>query len=205
MQGKLHVETALCSAVQLSSMSRIAEFVEQYLPERYRAACELHADPRRPVVFGLCVEGLNAWSLVAHSDHLLVQQRLDDERLLTVSLSEADFEHLVLGQLALFEQGSPMIAPKALRWDDETRRLISAMPGHILVRIADQGTTRKVWLTPGLLPLDVRDAQCTIDCELNDLLAVKAGTQQAMELFFAGKLRIDGDVQLALALAGVLM
>jgi hypothetical protein len=186
-------------------MHRVAEFVERELPERYRALCEAQAEARSPVIFGLQVRGLQTWSLAAHADQLLVQPALDDKRVLTVSLSEEDFEHLVLDQLTLFEQGSPIIAPRALRWDDETRRLITAMPGSILVRIADQEATRNVWLTPGLQPLDAPDTRCTIDCALSDLLAVKAGSQQVMELFFAGKLRVDGDVQLALALAGVLM
>lgn len=185
-------------------MNRVADFVERYLPERYRALCEPSSAAHRPVVFGLHVEGVSSWSLVAHADHLQVQPQLSEERMLTVSLSEPDFEHLVLSQLSLFETGSPMIAPKALRWDDETRQLVSAMPGSILVRIADQGLARCIWLTPGLRPI-ARDAQCTIDCDWSDLLAVRAGSQQAMELFLAGKLRVDGDVQLALALAGILM
>jgi hypothetical protein len=186
-------------------MNRVAEFVERELPERYAALCEANTQARPPVIFGLHVQELHTWSLAAHADHLQVQQALDDNRVLTVSLSEPDFERLVLDQLTLFEQGAPMIAPRALRWDDETRRLITAMPGSILVRIADQEATRKVWLTPGLRSLEVQEARCTIDCELGDLMAVKAGSQQVMELFLAGKLRIDGDVQLALALAGVLM
>jgi hypothetical protein len=186
-------------------MSRVAEFVERELPERYGALCDANAEARPPVIFGLHVQGLKTWSLAAHTDHLQVRPTLDDRRVLTVSLSEADFERLVLDQLTLFEQGAPMIAPKALRWDDETRRLITALPGSILVRIADRDTMRTVRLIPGLGALDAKDARCTIDCELDDLLAVKAGSQQLMELFLAGKLRIDGDVQLALALAGVLM
>jgi hypothetical protein len=186
-------------------MSTVAEFVERYLPERYRALCEPGAAPRDPVVLGLCLPERAAWSLVAHADHLQVHGALDDERVLTVSLSEPDFEHLVLNQLTLLDQGAPMFTPKVLRWDAETRRLVTAMPGSILVRIGDQGTTRKVLITPGVRPIDFEGALCTIDCELSDLLAVRAGTQQIMELFLAGKLRIDGDVQLALALAGIVM
>jgi hypothetical protein len=186
-------------------MNKIAEFVEQYLPERYLASCDPKAVSQNPVVLGLSVVGVGAWSLVAHGDHLQVQQELVEQRVLTISSSEVDFEHLVLGHLPLFEQSSPMIAPRMLRWDDETRGLVTAMPGSILVRIGDQSQVRKILLTPGLRAIDFETAQCTIDCELADLLAVRSGAQQAMELFLAGKLRIDGDVQLALALAGILI
>jgi hypothetical protein len=186
-------------------MNTVADFVERYLPERYRALCTLATTPTKPVVLGLHVIGLTGWSLVTHSDHLQVQRELSSERVLTVSMSEPDFQHLVLEHLPLLEQGSPMLAPKVMHWDEETRRLVTAMPGSILVQIGDQPATRRVLLTPGVRPIDFDKALCTIYCELSDLMAVRAGSQQIMELFLAGKLRIDGDVQLALALAGVLM
>jgi len=186
-------------------MTSVAEFVERQLPERYRALHGRLHNLASPVVFGLSVDGHGAWSLTADAEQLQVRANLSEDRVLTVSLSGPDFEHLVLGQAALFEGGSSLMGSRVLRWDSEMRSLVSAMPGSILVSIRDGSVLRSVLLTPGLRAIDFEHAECTIDCELDDLRAVRAGQQQPMELFIAGKLSIRGDAQLALAFAGLLI
>jgi len=46
-------------------------------------------------------------------------------------------------------------------------------------------------------------AECTIECKMADLLDAEEKRQTPMQLFVGGKLKITGNVQIAMALAGV--
>ena len=186
-------------------MTTVAEFVERYLPELFARVREQAGGRGGVGVFGLNVIGAGAWSLAPSDTGLHVALGLSGDRALTASLAVADFEKLVLQNITNSEPPSSLLGERLLRWDSETVALIKAMPGSILVRIADQGDHLMVLLTPGSRAIDLPHAECTLDCEWNDLTSVRQGLQQPMELFLAGKLRIQGDAQLALALAGVLI
>jgi hypothetical protein len=202
---RIEIEMQPSSTLRRGEMTAfsVAEFVERYLPEQYARTLASFATMSSPAAFGLEVAGHGSWSLIAASDGLTVQPSLVDDRVLTASLSGEDFERLIMHDLPA--PTSAPIGQRVLRWDTETLGLVKAMPGSVLVSIADSPSTRKVLLTPGARAIDLASAACTIECELKDLLDVRAGIQQPMELFLAGKIRLLGDAQLALALAGILI
>ncbi|MBM4361503.1 MAG: SCP2 sterol-binding domain-containing protein, partial [Deltaproteobacteria bacterium] len=86
----------------------------------------------------------------------------------------------------------------------DTARLIRHVPGSVLVRVADAGAARRLLVTPGRRAARFEDAACTIDCSLSDLEDARAAGLSPMQLFAQGKLRISGNVQIALALSAVL-
>ncbi|HTM44907.1 MAG TPA: SCP2 sterol-binding domain-containing protein, partial [Polyangiaceae bacterium] len=125
------------------------------------------------------------------------------DRVLTASISANDFERLALGE-ALSEERPPLfIGQRMLRVDAQTLNLVRNVPGSILVRVADQEVQRRVLLTPGDRGIDFENAECAVECDHADLIAVRSGQVPPLELFLAGKLRVLGDAQLALALGGL--
>ncbi|MES1164782.1 MAG: SCP2 sterol-binding domain-containing protein [Verrucomicrobiota bacterium] len=72
---------------------------------------------------------------------------------------------------------------------------------------ADGGTwtVDLVSTPPTCLPGEVGKPQCTIECSDEDLRAmIGGGMQQAMSLFFSGKLKVSGDPTLATRLTKLL-
>lgn len=186
------------------SAESVAEFVEQYLPERYALALAGKVPPAVAVTFGLRITGTGDWSLTAGPERLLVDRELSERRILTATLDLEDFERLLTSDELRLRDDVPLLA-NARRWDAETLSLVRAMQGSILVRVSDLPRDRRILLTPGTLVADFDSAPCTIECDFADLIAVRTGVQQPMDLFMAGKLRLQGDAQLALALGGLLL
>lgn len=92
-------------------------------------------------------------------------------------------------------------ALRLLSLDQETLDVLTSVTGCLEVRVADGAETMVLVFGPG----QQKDVGCTIFCELSDLLLVQAGKAQPFELLMNGKLRIEGDPQIALALSSVLM
>jgi hypothetical protein len=80
--------------------------------------------------------------------------------------------------------------------------LIQSIPGALQLIINDgDDDSCRVTLAPGQQPLV--PAACTLKCSLADAQALRAGTVQPMELFFGGRLLLEGDPQVAMALVGL--
>jgi hypothetical protein len=129
---------------------------------------------------------------------------------LQVSLHGADFVALVVEPLR-----GPLPTPSAAeitallgklsRWDDETTELLRHVPGSLLVRVDDAGRVRPIALTPGGRAFSLEQGDCTIDCGLGVLRDVTSGRRSPLDALYAGELKLGGDAQLALALAGAFM
>jgi hypothetical protein len=197
-------QASLTLRIVRMSAESVAEFVEQFLPEQYALALAGKPAPAVAVTLGLSVPGNGVWSLTAGPERLLVDRGLSDSRTLTATLDAPDFERLLTSDELRLRSGAPLLV-NTRRWDEETLSLVRAMQGSILVRIADPPRERRILLTPGTLVADYDSARCTIECDFADLVGVRMGTQQPMDLFMAGKLRLQGDAQLALALGGLLL
>jgi hypothetical protein len=144
-----------------------------------------------------------------------------DDVALQLSVSERDFEPLVVEPTrralaaAASSQDAGAAAERALaarglwtrlgRFDEETADLLRRQEGRILVRVDDRGTSRNVALTPGLQPYSLDSAECCIDCEIAALEAVQDKRKNPLDLFYEGQIRITGDAQIALAMAGLFL
>jgi hypothetical protein len=187
------------------SIQSAEDFARRFIPEQFARLREVLASRTWPGSLALSVEGEGAWSFRIREGELEVLSDLEDDRLLTVSLSADDFSKIV-GMIPSAENPKPsVLSHKLLRWDAETVNLVRNLPGSILLRFDDQATVRRVLLTPALGSRSFDEAACAIDCAWADLLDVQAGKQQPMDLFLAGKIRLSGNVEVALALAGLLL
>jgi hypothetical protein len=174
---------------------------------------------RRPAGAGIGVRvvGVGEWTLHLDERALRVSPGMDDDVALQLSLSARDFEPLVVEptRRALAGAGGAAASQRALaarslwlrlgRFDEETADLLRRQQGRILVRVDDGGTSRNVALTPGLQPYSLDSAECCIDCELAALEAVQEKRKNPLDLFYEGQIRITGDAQIALAMAGLFL
>ena len=138
-----------------------------------------------------------------------------DDVALQLSLRAADFSTLVAEPMrrALAARASGAegeLVARSLwarlgRFDEETVELLRQQQGSILVRFDDGGTSRDVALTPGRAEYSLERAECTIDCPLSALLELQEKRKNPLDLFYEGRIRISGDAQLALAIAGLFL
>jgi hypothetical protein len=172
----------------------------------------LHRAPA-PVGIAVRVVGAGEWTLRIAGTKLVVEPGAAEGAALQISLSVRDWGALVVAPLSrALEQKPSADAPargalwaRLARWDAETVDLLRRQPGGVLVRVADAGTSRNVALTPGSQPHSLETADCIIDCALPDLLELQAKRKNPLDLFYAGQIRISGDAQVALAMAGLFL
>jgi hypothetical protein len=128
---------------------------------------------------------------------------------LQISVSSADFAPLIVAASEHRQRSSKKELPassfRALKIDAETARLVRRVPGSVLFSARDGQETRRLLVTPGRRSPDFSAADCTIECDLEDWVeAESGGSQAAMQLFVGGKLKVRGNVQIAMALSSVL-
>ena len=159
------------------------------------------------------VVGAGEWTLRFAERALAVSPGVAADAALQLSLRAEDFGPLVLEPLrsALAAPGEAgALAARSFwtrlgRFDEETVDLLRRQEGRILVRVDDAGTSRNVALTPGLQPYSLEQAECNIDCPLAALREVQARRKNPLDLFYEGQIRITGDAQIALAMAGLFL
>lgn len=177
-----------------------ATFFERWLPEAFPRL--VGAQPPGSVDFSLLVEvETESWQLSIMQGQLTVLRAPNTECTFRLKLNRASFAKLLGG---IPEEITA--APRAIRLprlDAETRRLVADVPGHIQLIVQGGGETWDVVFGPGAL--DASRVACTVRCAYDDLQAVRNGTAHPMDLFLNGKLTLEGDPQVAMALGGLLL
>ncbi|HVW25753.1 MAG TPA: SCP2 sterol-binding domain-containing protein [Polyangiaceae bacterium] len=182
-------------------------FFTSYLPSRYAEASGRVAVTKSVGSATARVLDAGEWSLRIEDGVLRVSRGMEDDVMLQLTVTLADFDVLVRESLSAGDAASaPLgrIGPlRALAADPETARLVRHVPGSVLLVARDGPARHRLLMTPGRRKADLASADCTIDCSLDDLRAAQAGAVPPMQLFVSGKLRITGNVQIAMALAGI--
>jgi hypothetical protein len=163
------------------------------------------------------VVGVGEWTLRVSGQALMVTPGVTDDVALQLSLRGEDFTTLVVEPMrrALAATAATSASESALaarsfwtrlgRFDEETVQLLRQQEGRILVRVDDAGRSRNVALTPGLQQWSLDTAECQIDCDLTALRELQDKQKNPLDLFYEGQIRISGDAQIALALAGLFL
>jgi hypothetical protein len=174
---------------------------------------------RGPSGAGIAVRVVDVgeWTLRLFERELRVTPSVAEDVVLQLSLRAADFKPLVIEPLrrALEAPGASQASARQLaargfwtrlgRFDEETAELLRRQEGRILVRVNDAGTSRNIALTPGLRQYSLDAAECCIDCDLASLESVQEKRKNPLDLFYEGEIRITGDAQIALAMAGLFL
>jgi hypothetical protein len=184
-------------------------FFTSYLPMRFERAGERLGVATSAGSVTARIVGIGEWSLRITDGALHVERGTEDDVMLQITASVEDFAVLVKEPLEhLGTEGripAVRIGPlRALAASPETARLVRHVPGSVMFVARDGTVSHRLLLTPGRRAADMTSAECTIDCALDDLRSAQAGAIAPMQLFVSGKLRISGNVQIAMALAGVL-
>lgn len=141
---------------------------------------------------------------------LLTDEGLPDDAIVQVTLSEADFEPiLVRGAERLAEgaadSGQTLAVLRALTLDGERVGLIRGVEGSVAFVLAVTGGEHRVVLTPGNARRNLAASECTVRCALDDFLAMQRGDANPFELMMNGKIQISGDAQIPMALSSLLV
>jgi hypothetical protein len=184
-------------------------FLTEYLPARVTAAKDLLGPVTSTGSVTARVPGAGEWSLRLVEGALQIVRGMEDDVMLQITVPAEDFDVLLVEPCERFEEHerSPLLrlGPlRALAAKPDVARLVRHVPGSVLfiARIGD--VKHRLLVTPGRREGKLDSAECTIDCKLDDLLDAQEAGVPLMQLFVSGKLRITGNVQIAMALAGVL-
>jgi hypothetical protein len=195
----------------MSIPTSASEFFEQWVPARLGEVLATGVQVNTRCRVSVSV-GTESWVLAANNGRIEVTSgpEADPSKLsFCVALSPTLFQRFVLSELvnvpevpASVPQNSPLL--KLFNLDDESLSLIQNIPGALHLVIADgEDDSYRVQLGPSLQSLG--SAACTLKCSLVDALALRAGTVAPMELFFGGRLQLEGDPQVAMGLAGLFL
>lgn len=190
-------------------------FFEEFLPSQFAlrlAGVDVGALSVSPLGVVMRVLGAGQWTLSIAGGELSVQSEAAADCALQLTVTEEDFATLFVqsARRVAVAGAVPMPEPAAMarrlgRWDSETTALIRAVKGSVLLKVADAGTTRAVAITPGSQQYSLSDAACTVDCRLEDLRGLQDGSANPLGLLTEGHLRIGGDAQIVMGLAGIFL
>lgn len=180
-------------------------FFTEYLPARFGAWKDRPHGITSVGSLLFRVVGRGEWSLRLRDGDLEVTRAMEDDVMLQVTVSADDFTALVSEAAgAGVHAGTPKGVPlRALGVDPETARLVRHVPGSVLFVAREGALSRRLLVTPGRRKADLAVAECTIECSFDDLRDAREKGLSFMQLFVGGKLRISGNVQIAMALSGV--
>lgn len=189
-----------------------AELFEKWIPARFaeflatNTGKTLQPNEHCSVVVTVDAE---SWLLQIRERQLTVTSSpADAPASFRLQVSGATLERFVLSEIASLPsvpEHTPPSSPllKLLSLDDEFLELVQAIPGGLRLVVKDGETQYSATLGPGSRP--VSPAACTMSCTLADAELLRGGKVQPMELFFGGRIQLEGDPQVAMGLAGLLL
>jgi hypothetical protein len=177
-------------------------FFEDWLPKTFAEAGE-GTDISAAAEFTVLVEvGADGWWLALEQGKLSVTQPARaEEATFRIRTDPVSFEKLLTESLALLDNRKPKL--QALRLDAETRKLLVNVPQGLKLVVDGETWRAEVAFSPGRV--DPAESGCTLTCAMADLRDVQAGRANPMELFMNGRLKLDGNVEIAMALGGLFL
>jgi hypothetical protein len=178
------------------------EFFETWLPETYARIAQ-EADVTSVADCSLVAEiGDSSWTVSIESSRLHVSRgEVQPPHTFRIRTERDAFERLLAGSLKLAEKQSSTL--RVLRLDAETCRLVANVPGALRFKVVDGNLTHEFTFGPGSVDLDA--AGCTATVTYDDLAEVQEGRAHPMDLFMNGKLTLDGNIEIAMALGGLFL
>jgi putative sterol carrier protein len=180
------------------------EFFEQYLPTWFEKAEATGVSSPGALVFHV---GAESYALRLEQGRLQVSTGVASDAVLQVSLTPADFAELIRQGDALFESGATdrLLALRSLTLDAERAKLIRNVDGSVAFEITEADEVRTVLLSPGAAIAGSSPPACTVRIAAADFWALSRGEKNPFELLMDGKIRMQGRMEVAMALSSVLI
>lgn len=184
-----------------------ARFFGEYVPTHLAGVGSTLSGRSSPGAITFEVGG-EAWSLRLRDGSVIVETGLASDTLLRVTVDAADFEPVIVaGAERLDEQAGlerQLVAARALSIDEERARLLRETGGSVMLRLSSGSGEHRVLVSVGGSTPKPDAPDCEIGCALSDLWAIQSGTMNPFQLLLDGKLRIQGNAELALAVGAAL-
>jgi len=156
-------------------------------------------------------DGMDIHIGVDDDGDLTLEEGQSDSPPIAISASTSDFRAAIAGSLrdqVKAETGDIAIGPKQLRkafMPDSKVQRIKALSGDLQFRLKDSqlGDEYAYTLTLGGKAPNASSPTTTVSLDLPTLLEIVSGRQQMQQLFFQGKVRIDGDMNVIMGLMAV--
>jgi len=183
-------------------------FFEEYAPKELASVGEALKGRTSPGAVAFELTGAETWSLRLTDGKVGVSRGIAEDTLVRITLSTDDFAPVIVAGAkrlagdAGFDRG--VVAVRVLTLDAERARMLRETKGSLLLRLSSPEGERKLTLTLGGVPPKLDTADAEIACALDDLWAIQSGVKNPFELLMDGKLRLSGNVQLAMALGAAL-
>lgn len=177
--------------------NRVDEFFSDWLPARL---AELAATDK--ATLANCSTRIS----VGDTERCLVVA--DNKPTLVATGAESPTFQLRLGESTLalvMDHGAGVdsqLSNRLVRIDAETVALVGSVPGCLRALLEDGDVTHEACFGPG--GADINSPACTVTCNLEELRKVQSGELDPMQLFMSGALKVEGDLQVAMALGGLL-
>ena len=179
------------------------EFFESYLPRWFGSAGATTSSPGA-LVFHV---GSESYSLRLDAGKLLVANSGSTDAVLQVSLSAPDFAELIHQAEPLLASGASdrLLALRSLSLDAERAQMIRTVDGSVAFEIVDGELVRTLLLSPGVALAGSTPPACTVRIGAEDFWALSRGDKNPFELLMDGKIRMQGRMDVAMALSSVLV
>jgi hypothetical protein len=185
-----------------------AEFFEQYAPRHVARLGAALGDKSSPGAVAFELGSGAAWSLRLVQGKVVVESGVAADVLVRITLAPEDFENVIvagaerLGDAAGIQ--NQLVAVRVLTLDTERARMLKDSAGSLLLRLGAASGERRLTLTLGGAEPKLETPDAELALELEDLWAIQSGNKNPFELLMEGRLRISGDMQLAMALGAAL-
>ncbi len=123
------------------------------------------------------------------------------DALLSLRATRRTFDALVGQAMGASAEAEPIVLQRLIALDEEARQLLRGLPGGLALEVSGPESYR-VEVLPGTGQLE---AACVVRCGLDAIEELRQGKTHPLELLMNGRLELDGDVQIAMGLAGLLM
>lgn len=181
------------------------QFFEEWLPEQFEQLRK-HTDTSTLADCSLLAEvDTSSWRVAVQGGELRVDAKpINGSPTFRIRTDDASFRRLATHLLESSDAGAAAATElRLLRLDEETCRLVGNVAEAIRFVVMDDEVRSEMIFAPG--GVDPERVGCTISCQLADLREVRAGSTNAMELFMTGRLTLDGNVEVAMALGGIFL
>lgn len=179
------------------------EFFETYLPGWFGAAAGSTTSPGS-LVFHV---GPDSFALRLVSGKLEVASGMTNDAILQISMTEPDFAELIGQGQSMFESGASdrLLALRSLSLDAERAKMIRNVDGSVAFEITENEQTRTLLLSPGVAVAGSQPPACSVRVAASDFWALSRGDKNPFELLMDGKIRMQGRMEVAMALSSVLV
>jgi len=157
-------------------------------------------------------EGIELHFGIDEDGDLSIEEGQSNSPPLAITASDSDFMEMIGGRLRdriKAETGEVQIHPKLLRrlfLPDRIVQNIKALSGNIQTRITDDDddASYRVTVTVGGGEPNLANPECTVTIDVPTILDIASGREQAQQLFFQGRIKVDGDLGVVMGLMGTL-